>query len=114
MMPMLPIPLPPVDDGDDYCTGTGLPVGAATSSSRRMRDVPALPPPLKKAHMEQSQAIRYQLIHSLFIALLISYWGYIRLIIVSSDDDRIINNNSSDDDVDLKVQEQEELFNEEF
>jgi hypothetical protein len=58
--------------------------------------------------MEQSQAIRYQLLLSLLITLLIAYWGYIRLIVIvrTSDD-------SISDDVDLKVQE-EELFNEEF
>jgi predicted permease len=58
--------------------------------------------------MEQSQAIRYQLLLSLLITLLISYWGYIRLIASRTSDDSV------SDDVDLKAQAEEELFNEEF
>ena len=63
-----------------------------------------------RRHMEQSQVIRYQLLLSLLITLIIAYWGYIRLIVIvrTSDD-------SISDDVDLKAQEEEEdLFNEEF
>jgi len=66
--------------------------------------------------MEQAQATRYQLLLSLLITLLLLYWGYIRLILVSSDDLRLISNNTNDD-VDLTAQaleEEEELFNEEF
>jgi len=59
--------------------------------------------------MEQSQAIRYQLLLSLLITLLISYWGYIRLIVIVR-----TNDDSISDDVDLKAQEEEDLFNEEF
>jgi hypothetical protein len=60
-------------------------------------------------HMEQSQVIRYQLLLSLLITLLIAYWGYIRLIVIVR-----TNDDSISDDVDLKAQEEEDLFNEEF